>query len=486
MQNIILTLIIFNSILLGISIDNEGFDSDGYLEYIFTAIFTMEVILKIFGLGNLFWIDGWNIFDFIVVTASLVEVVVTAVLQTDVISLGLSAIRLFRVFRVLRVAGRLTKINVLIQAVLHSLQSVVWVAILLFIMLYVCGVLATNLFGRNKSLLKAIPLVDEWWGSVPRSMGSLFQVITMDSWTSQMARPMGLEQPWTWICMIFFVMLIGLGFLNLLAAIFVDSLLEMKEVGARESIAIKHNQEKLAHRNLERLFMALDKSNSGSISTEEMRVLMTTLRDERWVAMLREIDISPEGMEDAVTRFYDQAYAAAANAGTSWNAEMHYQDFLDMYKKVNEPAGKQDVWRAHHMINGVQSRLGAVEARLRQQSDMLDFLAEKQGYVPKVHRSSSRGQVDIDEIPVNFGCPDSPVEGASAPFQRAWTMVHDKEQAKQPIPIRRSRSATDGGSDPLVVPYDLAAASASVVATELNEEASAVVSFPRSKSSDKA
>jgi len=254
------------------------------------------------------------------------------------------------VFRVLRVAGRLSKLNVLIQAVMHSLKSVVWVALLLLIVLYVCGVLCTNLFGRNASLVRDVPLVADWWGTVPLSMGSLFQVITMDSWTSQIARPMGLAQPWTWLFMVFFMLLIGLGFLNLLAAIFVDSLLEMKEVGARETIAIKTNQEKLAHANLERLFRALDTSKSGSVNTDEMRLLLTTLRDPKWTMMLKEIEISPESVEDAVTRFYDSAFSAAATAGTDWNSEMYYQDFLDMYKKINEPAGKQDVWRVNHMV----------------------------------------------------------------------------------------------------------------------------------------
>ena len=79
------------------------------MEYSFTFIFTLEVLLKLVGLGSVFWVDGWNVFDFIVVSASLAEVVLGLIVASDKYACGLSAIRLFRVFRVLRVAGRLSK-----------------------------------------------------------------------------------------------------------------------------------------------------------------------------------------------------------------------------------------------------------------------------------------------------------------------------------------------------------------------------------------
>ena len=140
-----------------------------------------------------------------------------------------------------RLVGRVEDLSRIVNAVLFALQRCVWVCMLMAMLLYIFGVLATNFFGKNDKLMTEVEGARSWFGTVPRSICSLMQVVTMDSWSSQIARPLGEVEPLAWAFLIPFLALIGLGFLNVLSAIFVESLLEMNKAGAREEQArIQH------------------------------------------------------------------------------------------------------------------------------------------------------------------------------------------------------------------------------------------------------
>merc|ERR1712194_964760 len=168
--------------------------------------------------------------------------------------------------------GRLERLNMLVQAFLHALHGVFWVGILMVIILYIFGVLAAKFFGQSKDLIAASNEpgsevdVSSWFGNVPRSMASLLQIITMDSWSSQISRPMGDVMPWAWAFTVFFLIAVGLGFLNLLSAIFVDSLLEMNKTHSDEKRKQMQRQEEEAQQNLANLFTAIDTEDSGCVT----------------------------------------------------------------------------------------------------------------------------------------------------------------------------------------------------------------------------
>ncbi len=124
-----------------------------------------------------FWTENWNIFDFFIVLTSVIEILVAAISGGGG-STGLSVFRLMRVFRVLRLVVYVERLNILVQAFLLALQSVVWVGVLLMMVLYMFAVIAQGLFGKSEDLENNVEGVQEWFGTVPRSMATLIQVTT--------------------------------------------------------------------------------------------------------------------------------------------------------------------------------------------------------------------------------------------------------------------------------------------------------------------
>ena len=137
---------------------------------IFLAIFIAEIVLKMTAACPKPWRffhDGWNVFDFLIVAVCFLP-------------LGASfapVLRLFRLFRVLRLVSVIPRLQVIVSALLRCLPSMFYVTILLFMVFYIYAVAGTMLFGANDPV---------HFGGLWTSMLSLFRVVTLEDWTDVM------------------------------------------------------------------------------------------------------------------------------------------------------------------------------------------------------------------------------------------------------------------------------------------------------------
>lgn len=207
-QNFILVVIIINAITLGLETSPGIVEATGPLLHILDkvalAIFVVELILKMMSLRFGFVKDPWNIFDFVIVAISFVP-------ATE----GFTVLRSLRVLRVLRLLSSLPKLRLLVHSMLLSLPSIGWVALLMFVMFYIFSVMATKLFGA------AFP---DWFGSVGATFFTLFQVMTLESWSMGIARPVMEAFPLAWLFFVPFVLLSSFVVLNLFIAILVNGM----------------------------------------------------------------------------------------------------------------------------------------------------------------------------------------------------------------------------------------------------------------------
>merc|ERR1711871_1610972 len=130
---------------------------------------TIEVVIKLFGFGAVFFSEPWNTLDFFIVVSSLVELVV-AYASTSSGPSSISTVRLLRVFRIIRMMSILDRLNMLVRAFFHACQDIVWVLGLLIIVLYIFAIMARGLFGQSDGLKDANFDQDGIFGSVPRTM----------------------------------------------------------------------------------------------------------------------------------------------------------------------------------------------------------------------------------------------------------------------------------------------------------------------------
>lgn len=205
-------LIMINSITLGLETSSTVMAQYGtvliFLDRTIILIFTVELLLKIYASRLNFFKFGWNIFDFIVILVSWIPASGPFAI--------LRALRILRVFRFFSVVPQMRKV---VGALLHSVPGMMSVGGILFLIFYVCSVLATTLFGTHPS-----PEMQEWFGSVPASFYTLFQIMTLESWSMGIVRPTMEIFPGSWLFFVPFIIVTSFAVLNLFIGIIVDAM----------------------------------------------------------------------------------------------------------------------------------------------------------------------------------------------------------------------------------------------------------------------
>lgn len=213
-QNIVTGVILLNAVVLGFETSKAWMESWGPLlvgiDRICLSIFILEILLKLLAYRWSFWKSSWNVFDFLVVGVALVPGAGPwAVLRS---------LRVLRVLRLLTVVPSLRKV---IAAFLHSIPGLGGVVLVMAIFFYTAAVLATQLFGAS---------FDEWFGSLGRSLYSLFQIMTLESWSMGIVRPVMETYPWAWAFFVPFIVIATFTILNLFIGIIVSTMQELAMV----------------------------------------------------------------------------------------------------------------------------------------------------------------------------------------------------------------------------------------------------------------
>jgi voltage-gated sodium channel len=128
---------------------------------------------------------------------------------------SLSVLRALRVLRVLRLINKFDSMRKVVGGLLSCLPSLASVVSLILIIFYVSAVIATNLFGQE---------FPELFGGMGNTAFTLFQVMTLESWSDGIARPVMEKFPHAWIFFIFFILIATFVIVNLFIAVIVDSL----------------------------------------------------------------------------------------------------------------------------------------------------------------------------------------------------------------------------------------------------------------------
>ncbi|WP_319544412.1 ion transporter [Ruegeria conchae] len=206
--NTILGVIIFNAITLGLSTSASIQASVGHLlttfDSIVLGIFVAELLLKFYAYRLSFFRNAWNIFDLVVVTLGLLP-------NRD----GLSALRGLRVIRAMRLLSVIPQMRAVVQALLDALPGMGAVIIMISIVFYVFAVMATLMYG---------PDFPEWFGTLGRSLYSLFQIMTLESWSMGIVRPVMETHPTAWLFFVPFIVITAFSVLNLFIGLLVNTM----------------------------------------------------------------------------------------------------------------------------------------------------------------------------------------------------------------------------------------------------------------------
>lgn len=201
-------LILANAVVLALETSETAMATAGDLlrlaDRCILAIFVLEILLKIFAQGARFLRDPWNIFDTLIITIALVP-------ATE----SLSVLRALRILRVLRLVSTVPSLRRVVGALLHAVPGMGSVVALLSVIYFVFSVMATKLFGA------AFP---EWFGDIGGSAYTLFQIMTLESWSMGIVRPVMEVFPLAWVFFVPFILITSFAVLNLFIGIIVDAM----------------------------------------------------------------------------------------------------------------------------------------------------------------------------------------------------------------------------------------------------------------------
>ncbi|MEM6388966.1 MAG: ion transporter [Pseudomonadota bacterium] len=228
-RNAIVGVILFNAVILGLETSRPVMAEYGplvrLLDQICLAIFVVEIAAKLVAKGGRFFREGWNLFDFAIVAVALVPA-----------GQGLSVLRALRILRVLRVVSVAPRLRRVVEGFVTALPGMGSVFLLMAIIFYIGAVMATKLFGAECPACtpEQAEQFDLWFGTLGRSLYSLFQIMTLESWSMGIVRPVLEVYPYAWIFFVPFIMVTTFAVVNLLVGLIVNS---MQDAHAEESNA---------------------------------------------------------------------------------------------------------------------------------------------------------------------------------------------------------------------------------------------------------
>ena len=212
-QNFIIAIIILNGISMGMETSKDIMNSIGTFINIFDklviTIFTIEIAMRIYVYKFPFFKNGWNLFDFFIVAISLVPS-----------SAGFEILRILRVLRLFRLVTVVPQMRKIVLALVSVIPGMASIAGLLTLLFYIFAIMATQLYGET---------FPAWFGTLGESFYTLFQIMTLESWSMGIVRPIMETHPYAWVFFVPFIFIVTFVMINLIIAIVLDAMNEIKE-----------------------------------------------------------------------------------------------------------------------------------------------------------------------------------------------------------------------------------------------------------------
>ena len=255
-QNFIMWLIVINGITMGFATSDTIMNSVfGVFINIFDkaviTIFTIEIALRIYVHRKAFFKDPWSIFDFTIVTISLMPA-----------NNGFEIFRILRVLRLFRLITAVPQMKKIVLALVKVGPGIITVSALLTLFFYIFAIMATNLYSET---------FPQWFGDLGASFYSLFQIMTLESWSMGIVRPILEVHPYAWAFFIPFIFVATFIMINLIIAIVVDAMGEINKQEEAHIFEEIHTSEEHLEKEMKEL----------KEEVKELKSLIIELKDKK-------------------------------------------------------------------------------------------------------------------------------------------------------------------------------------------------------------
>lgn len=218
-QRLIITLIVINAVVLGLETSEAVMQRYGVglklFDMLILKAFILEIGLRLYAYRWSFFRRPWSVFDLLVVAVALIPA-----------SEAFAALRTLRVLRVLRLVSTIPSMRRVIEGLLTAIPGITSVASIMLLFFYVFAVIGTHLYGAT---------FPQWFGSLGETMFTLFQIMTLESWSMGIVRPVMEQHPHAWFFFVLYILVATFTMLNLFIAIIVNAMHQGADESAEES-----------------------------------------------------------------------------------------------------------------------------------------------------------------------------------------------------------------------------------------------------------
>jgi len=216
-------LIVVSAVTVGVhsyDLDSATIHLLQRLDYVITLIFIAELLLRFVTEPSgkrlrSFFGSGWNVFDLIIVSLSLIPIP-----ENDTYIV----FRLLRVFRLMRIITLIPDLKLLVNSFFRSLPKIGYLALLIFIVTYLYAAVGVTLFGS---------IDPKSWGDIGKALLTLFMIMTLEGWADVMNQASAAYSQ-AWIYFVSYVVLSSFAFLNLLIGVIVQVVDQEQALGKQQ------------------------------------------------------------------------------------------------------------------------------------------------------------------------------------------------------------------------------------------------------------
>jgi hypothetical protein len=289
-------ILVTNSVFIGLQVEykannpGEKVPPAGHMagDAIYAFLFLAELGTRMFSRGlRVFFLGddrNWNIFDFFVVTIGTLETIImlatsggtTDAMENLMVLRTVRIIRVVRVVRVFRLMRFFRSLRILVSAILNTGKNCLWAALLLFMILFIFGILFAQ---------AAIDKINEWddisedekrqnpiwiyWGTLPRGIYTCFKSILGGIDWEIAADALSDVGSMYVCCFIFMIIFTYLAVLNVISGIFIQSSIEEAQQDLDHIITQELNEKNRFLDRFEDVFGEMDVNGNQVVNLDE-------------------------------------------------------------------------------------------------------------------------------------------------------------------------------------------------------------------------
>lgn len=352
--------------------DGEGYSRDAvwiFLEWFFCLLFMAEIYIKVqYKSWSWFREDPWSWLALFVAIFAFVNVTILSALKITGLRIlqMVRVIQLIRLKRVLETNPWLKELKLVLRGMIGSYVSLIWALAVLTLIMFVFSVWTTTLIGFTEDYEDLEKNSNGWdsqslFGSIFRSMFTLTQVMTLDTWCSNIVRYVETKK-W-YLCFVFFafVMLTTYGIMNVIVAIIVEHTLTATN---RSNKKVKEREEraKVAEmNNIREIFLLSDVESLQVLSLETFKKACKQDPEVQW--RLRQLDL-----------LYDDCERLFQVMDGNGSRSLSMNEFVDGFTKIKGDAKSKDLLALQHQADACANQMDLLHKELLDSELMLKQL----------------------------------------------------------------------------------------------------------------